>query len=78
MDTDYKVCSTACCQVYDPTKVTQVAIDATARIFYSSGGVVKTDIMMYKPSSTTYEYIWGAFFPVVVIMELFPIARSLH
>lgn len=61
-NTDYKVCSTACCQVYDPTKVTQVAIDATARIFYSSGGVVKTDIMMYKPSSTTYEYIWGAFF----------------
>lgn len=61
-DTDYKVCSTSCCQVYDPTKVTEVAINATAKIFYKSGGVNKTDIVMYKPTSTTYDYIWGAFF----------------
>lgn len=59
---DYKVCSSSCCQVYDPTKVTQAAIDATANIFYTSGGKSKTDIVMYKPSSTTYDYIWGAFF----------------
>lgn len=30
--------------------------------FYTSGGKSKTDIVMYKPSSTTYDYIWGAFF----------------
>lgn len=60
--TDYKVCSSSCCQVYDPTKVTEAAIDATATIFYTSGGVSKTDIVMYKPSSTSYDYIWGAFF----------------
>ncbi|MFQ9479508.1 hypothetical protein [Waltera sp.] len=30
---DYKVCSSSCCQVYDPTKVTEEAIDATANIF---------------------------------------------
>ena len=59
---DYKVCSSSCCQVYDPTKVTEEAIDATANIFYTSGGKSKTDIVMYKPSSTTYDYIWGAFF----------------
>ena len=59
--TDYKVCSTSCCQVYDPTKVTETAIDATANIFYTSGGNAKTDIVMYKPSSTSYDYIWGAF-----------------
>lgn len=60
--TDYKVCSSSCCQVYDPTKVTEAAIDATASIFYTSGGVSKTDIVMYKSSSTSYDYIWGAFF----------------
>ena len=59
---DYKVCSSSCCQVYDPTNVTEEAIDATANIFYTSGGKSKTDIVMYKPSSTTYDYIWGAFF----------------
>ena len=59
---DYKVCATSCCQVYDPTKVTEAAIDATANIFYTSGGKSKTDIVMYKPTSTTYDYIWGAFF----------------
>lgn len=26
----------SCCQVYDPTKVTEEAIDATANIFYTS------------------------------------------
>lgn len=60
--TGYKVCSSSCCQVYDPTKVTEAAIDATATIFYTSGGVSKTDIVMYKSSSTSYDYIWGAFF----------------
>lgn len=59
---NYKVCSTSCCQVYDPTKVTQAAIDATAKIFITSGGKSKTKIVMHKPSSTTYDYIWGAFF----------------
>lgn len=59
---DYKVCATACCQVYDPTKVTEAAIDATATIFYTSGGKSKTDIVMYRPTSSTYDYIWGAFF----------------
>ncbi|MGN0471612.1 MAG: accessory gene regulator B family protein [Lachnospiraceae bacterium] len=59
----YRVCSSAaCCQKYDPTKVTQAAISATANIFYTYGGVSKTDIVMYRPTSASYEYIWGAFF----------------
>lgn len=58
----YNVCSTTCCQVYDPTKVTQAAIDATANIFFTAGGVERTNIVMYKTTSTTYDYIWGAFF----------------
>lgn len=48
--------------MYDPTKVTQAAIDATAKIFYTAGSKVRTDIVMYKASSTTYDYMWGAFF----------------
>ncbi len=32
---------------------------------------------MYKPSSTTYDYIWGAFFQAVVVMEQKIILRSL-
>ena len=60
---EYKVCSSSsCCQLYDPAKVTEAAIDATANIFHTSGATTTTDIVMYKPSSTTYEYIWGAFF----------------
>ena len=74
---DYKVCSSSCCQVYDPTKVTEEAIDATANIFYTFGGKSKTDIVMYKPSSTTYDYIWGAFSQAVVVMEQKIILRSL-
>ena len=58
----YDVCSTTCCQAYDPTKVTQVAVDAAASIFYSAGGVNRTDIVMYKTTSAMYDYIWGAFF----------------
>lgn len=58
----YKVCSTAHCQAYDPTKVISVAINATANIFYYAGNGNRTDIMMYKPTSTTYDYIYGAYF----------------
>lgn len=58
----YNVCATHCCQVYDPTKITQAAIDAAAKIFYTAGSVTRTDIVMYKSSPTTYDYIWGAFF----------------
>ena len=58
----YDVCSTSCCQNYDPTKVTQEAINATSYIFYSIGDIDKCDIIMYKPSSTTYSYTAGMFF----------------
>ena len=67
----------SCCQVYDPTKVTEEAIDATANIFYTSGGKSKTDIVMYKPSSTTYDYIGVPFSQAVVVMEQKIILRSL-
>lgn len=56
------VCSEPCCQKYDPTKVTQAAINATVKIFYTSSGKAKTEIIMYKPTSTTYEYVYGTFF----------------
>lgn len=58
----YDVCSTSCCQVYDPTKVTQAAMETAGYIFYSTEGVRRTNIVMYHPSSAAYEYIWGAFF----------------
>lgn len=59
---NYNVCSTTCCQVYDPTKVTQTAINATAEIFIPVNGMASTDIVLYMPTSTTYSYMWGAFF----------------
>ncbi len=59
---NYKVCSTTCCQVYDPTKVTQAAIDATTNVFYTIGVTERTLLVLHKPSSSTFDYIWGAFF----------------
>lgn len=59
----FDVCSSAsCCQAYDPTKVTQAAMETVNSIFYNTEGVRRTNIVMYHPSSSTYEYIWGAFF----------------
>lgn len=55
------VCSTECCQVYDPTRVTQAAINAVAVIFEKVGQEWYTPLIMYKPTSTTYSYIWGAY-----------------
>lgn len=59
---DCDVCSTTCCQVYDPTLVTLAAMTATTSIFYNAGGQYRTNIVMYKPTSTTYDYIYGAYF----------------
>lgn len=59
---DCDVCSTTCCQVYDPTLVTLAAMTATTSIFYNAGGQYRTNIVMYKPTSTTYDYIYGACF----------------
>lgn len=56
------VCASACCQTYDPTKVTEAAIDIAGDIFYTISGSPATVIVFYKPTSTTYSYIWGAYF----------------
>ncbi len=56
------VCTTTCCQVYDPTKVTQAAINAVATIFERIGGDWYCPIILYCPTSNTYDYVWGAFF----------------
>lgn len=62
-NTGYNVCSLDCCQVYDPTKVTQEAINATSYIFYSIGDVEACDMIMYKPSgAATYAYMCSQFF----------------
>lgn len=58
----YKVCATSCCQVYDPTCISLTAVNATAEIFYYAGGIRRTNILMYHPDSSTYQYIYGAFF----------------
>lgn len=59
----YDVCaSSQSCQAYDPTKVTQEAINATSYIFYSIGDVEACDMIMYKPSTATYEYAFTEFF----------------
>lgn len=58
----YDVCSSECCQVYDPTKVTEAAIDATADIFFTQSGKAVTKVVLHKSSSAKYDYIWGAFF----------------
>jgi len=55
------VCSTSCCQVYDSTKVTQVAINTVAGLFENVGGTSYCPLILYKQSSTTYSYIYGAF-----------------
>lgn len=58
----FDVCSDGgTCQNYDPSKITQQAINATANIFYFNGNDV-CDVIMYKPSSTTYEYALTEFF----------------
>lgn len=59
----YDVCSGTCCQVFDPAKVTEAAIDATADIFITqSSGKTVTKVVLYKPETSKYDYIWGAFF----------------
>lgn len=59
------VCNNTCCQKYDPTKVTQKAIDVTTNIFYTIGNGERTNILMYDDSTSvspeTCEYIYGAF-----------------
>lgn len=56
------VCATAHCQVYDPTRVIQAAIDATDDMFYTVGGEPTTIVTLYEPTYDSYNYIWGAFF----------------
>ncbi len=58
----YKICSSDHCQSYDETKVTTAAINATAEIFQTINGEKTTKIVLYKPTSSTYDYIWGAYF----------------
>lgn len=57
----YDVCSEGSCQKYDPSKVTQEAINAASHIFYYNGKDV-CDMIMYKPTSATYEYAFTEFF----------------
>lgn len=49
------------CQKYDPSKVTQAAINAASSIFSFNGNDV-CDMIMYKPSPTVYEYALTEFF----------------
>lgn len=58
----YKVCSSACCQVYDTSKTTSEGLAAATAIFNKTGGYTYTTLLLYHPSSTVYNYIWGAFF----------------
>lgn len=58
----YKVCSSTCCQVYNPTKVTSEGLAAATAIFNKTNGVFHTTILMYHPSSSVYKRIWGAYF----------------
>ena len=43
---NYDVCSGECCQVYDPTKVTPAALDATPVIFYYAGSSYRNNNKM--------------------------------
>ncbi|MDR2545931.1 MAG: carboxypeptidase regulatory-like domain-containing protein [Lachnospiraceae bacterium] len=56
------VCRTTCCQVYDPTKITTIAINAVNTIFENNGGTWNTALVMHRPTNSTYAYIWGAYF----------------
>lgn len=59
----YDVCASTCCQVFDPTKVTEAAIDATEDIFITrSSGETVTKVVLHNPETSKYDYIWGAFF----------------
>lgn len=54
----YDVCNTTNCQVYDPTKITQRAIDCTATIFFSD----TCHVLFYKNSNGSYDYALCQFF----------------
>lgn len=57
----YDVCSTAHCQAYDPTSVSQEVITAVSDIFYTLAGEPAAVVMFYEPDRNTYQYFWSAF-----------------
>ena len=52
---NYEVCATSCCQNYDPSKVTQAAINAAADIFYTVNGAPATVVVFHKPNVSSYD-----------------------
>ncbi len=58
---NFEVCSTSCCQAYDPTAVTQAVITAVSNIFYTIAGEPAAVVLFYEPERNTYEYFWCAY-----------------
>lgn len=58
----YNICSTSHCQVYNPTKVHQVAINAASICFENLNGYEYVTVILYKPTSSTYRYACTMFF----------------
>lgn len=58
---NYDVCSTSDCQVYDPTKVTQAAINAVSSIFEYINASWYVPLILYRSSGSSYDYVYGAF-----------------
>lgn len=58
----YTVCDTSNCQRYDPTSTNVYAVEALGLIYDSFGGDTYYTIMLYKPTSKTYDYVYPAYF----------------
>lgn len=58
----YTVCDTSNCQKYDPTSTNVYAVEALALIYDTVSGNAYFTIMLYKPTSRTYDYIYPAYF----------------
>lgn len=59
---DATVCTTAHCQHYDATKITTLVINAVNDAFMTASGQSYCLLQLYKPTSTSYNYIYGAYF----------------
>lgn len=58
----YTVCDQSDCQRYDPTRADQRAVEALATISDTFEGDTYYMIMLYRPTSRTYDYIYPAYF----------------